>query len=178
MPRLSSLSSPPPSVSLVAYIIPRRCSRGRYLYLLPCGSRGNEIEFSVSILRSPRPRLSSARLASPMLLAPFFFFLSSPSPPPPPTATLASRRDRPRRSSRITAAPTLVEGNAVPASVLRHRGADILSGPIDMLIRRSSNFAPGALISPTKYCAYNDKLARNGDGYGIFSASSEKHRKE
>lgn len=42
-----------PRFSLVAYIIPRRCSRGRYLYLLPCGSRGSEIEFSVSILRPP-----------------------------------------------------------------------------------------------------------------------------
>lgn len=54
--RSLSLSLP---FSHVAYIIPHRCSRGRYLYLLACGSQGSEIEFSVSILRSSRPYLSS-----------------------------------------------------------------------------------------------------------------------
>lgn len=101
------------SRSLVAYIIPRRCSRGRYLYLPPCGSRGSEIEFSVSILR---PLLLSSSVSVSLSVSPSFTTRLSPQP-----SCLEIVQD-------IAVDPRPSHRRGHPASVFCPRRADILSG--------------------------------------------------
>lgn len=141
--------SPSPPFSHVAYIIPHRCSRGRYLYLLACGSRGSEIEFSVSIHDPPLPP------SCPLILVPPRLSLSLSHVPPRQGRSRLAEDLRRRPSPEYHLHPTFVSFYSRRANILFeiNRYADTMIS--EFLLER-------APIAPsTKYCAYNDKLARN-----------------